>query len=417
MNPSRGNSKDLEQTIVSTAQTSQLSGRERSNRLHILNRGIDEALNQIGDLHQQQLFTLKTMSEKILELAYMVRDLNALSDKPMPENTICATVTKLFHDRGIEDKDRLIRWALRNTNFRRPVEQDADQQGRVIKSSLEADVETFISAANSVLTESQDQLLEQTDPSVIERLNPKKVAELRDRVRYRTERLGVLSKELRKLQRVLGDQSDMYQTRCDQLGIALDPDSVEAEKDVTRSQPIISGYSEFYTATEEFIELWKRILEKIMKYKPLTDKMAHDLAEVMRLQIEMDKPLADEKFRADRLQWILNGANEAYRGKHAAAEMYCYMLPKKTIKELKELNEDILSIAVDPEGNSHLDMEKVTIVREQMGDVKEALERLAGNIIAVIPKYTATITWFAHHQGWSIAKRKQEVHPKLSNAA
>lgn len=401
--------------------TTKIEDSAKSMRKDKLNERVSEILDDCVQLKQEEHKLFDSFSDRVRFLGLTLEEIFDLSDMGDQIDTICGMIIHLFHERGIEDKDVLIRWALPD-KFRRakdlPEEEESLRREAVMKSSAQQAADKFVGQANRLIAQSKN-IFDLAKPEVLEKMPEAEVKKIRDQLRTFTESVGEQLTEARRLSRILGDQLDVSLTRCEQLGIAVDPDKASPPKDVVSSQPIKSGYSRFYDLAIQFSRLWQRIAEKIWKYKPLTDEQIEHLADIMELQIQMDKPLADEKFRLDTVQWLLAGAHEAMEGKHAAAERYHYMLPKQTRKELDRLGEDVAKLALDPDSvKARIEIEKVAIVREQVGDVREAIFRLAANILLMlIPRYIATVTWFTTHPGWSIAKRKQEAHDKLSKAA
>lgn len=386
-----------------------------------LNERISEILEDCVKLKQEENKLFDSFADRVRFMGITFEEIFQLSGLESQMDTICGTIKHLFHEKGIKDKDRLISWSLPQ-KFKReddlPEETEQLRRESVVKSSVQQAADDFVTQANKLIAQSKN-IFDLAKPEALEKMSEKEVRRVRDQLREFTESVGVQVTELRKLNRILGDQLEIAVKRCDDLGVAVDPEKVSPAKEVVSSKPILSGYSRFYDVAIRYGKLWLRIAEKIWKYRPLTDQQADELAAIMEMQLEMDKPLADEKFRLELVQWVLALAHEAMEGKHAAAEAYHYMLPKQTQDDLKRLGEDVAKLAIDPKtGIGRMEIEKVAIVREQVGDVKEPMARLTANILlALFPKYVATVTHFITHQGWSIAKRKQEAHDKLSKAA
>lgn len=419
----------------------QQSTKAIESRRNTLNEKIQETLDDCAKLHTQEGVIFDSMSDMVRDLALTLDDLYEVSDLANMKNNICGEIMRLFHEKGIKGKESLIRYALKEYPQYRmaqdlPEEAEERTRQKAYESALEASSKAFIQDSERLLASSKN-VLDLSSPQNMQRLNEevdslkkagkekeaqqkqKEISKIRDMLRDFTEGVGQRSQELRSLQRTLNDQVEIAKNRCEQIGVAVDPKKVPQKREPVSAQPLLTGYSKFWKVVNQFIELWVRIRDKIWKYKPLTEDQAQHLADILEMQLEMDKPLADEKFRLEIVQWILAGAQEAMEGKHAASERFHYILPKQTRDQLDRLGEDVVRLALDPEsGTAKIEMEKVAIVREEVGDVKEPMFRLTANILLMlIPRYIATVSWFIQHPGWSIAKRKQEAHEVLSDAA
>lgn len=397
----------------------------KSARKQVLQNRVIEILDDFEQIKKEEDKLLENFSEKVRFMAVTLEETYLLSDLTSEIDGICGEIIRMLHGRQIFSKDRLVRWALPQKFHRAkdlPEEDEEEQKEAAIRSSLEASASGYITAATIQVNQSQN-IFDLTKPEVLEQLkeqgNLREIRRRRDLLRNMTENLGQSVQDLTSTRRVATDTLDIAKARCEVLGIAVDPDKVRPDKTPISAKPLLTGYSLLQAKARELGELWIRISEKIYKYKPLTEEQAQQLGEVLELQIEMDKPFADEKYRLEIIQWTLAMANEAMEGKHAAAERYHYILPKQTKEDLERQGEDVVKLALDPSsGLPRIEVEKVSIVREEIGDVKEPMFRLMGNVLlSMFPKYVALLPWFVTHTGWSAGKRKQEAHTVLSAAA
>jgi hypothetical protein len=173
---------------------------------------------------------------------------------------------------------------------------------------------------------------------------------------------------------------------CQLHKIPLSPEyATDQEPHVSAISPD-SGPSEAYYACLELEQTFKKLGEKLFRWRP-PQKLAEDLKLAFEEEVEFYKTFVDEKYRECQPAWWVVQINNLWHGKHAAAIMAACPIDEKT---------------------------KRSLTREQVGD-RQTIDLQRALRFAAAQKAKAKCWWWFHEMNRKgIAKRAKELNPVLS---